>query len=201
MFSSKQVIVVYPDNYEELAIALQHEISKVDGFDSAAWTLEHYKQNMPTLSGRSYVIFIGDAKENKFSKVYLSQISNIVNIKGACFGRDGSKAVVFGKGKLEQKGIFKALKRKWNGQAASKRELGYGQAASGVLGATVAGAFLAAVPLVPLAMGGALGSVGYQVVKYFKSKSVAKELRYEQTKLAIYNFVLMELDAWVGNEG
>ena len=96
MFSSRQVIVVYPENYEGLAIALQHEISKVNGFDSAAWTLEHYKQNMPTLSGRSYVIFIGDAEENRFSKMYLSQIADIVNINGACFGRDGSKAVVFG---------------------------------------------------------------------------------------------------------
>lgn len=180
MFSSRQVIVVYPETYEELAIALQHEISKVDGFDSAAWTLEHYKQNMPTLSGRSYVIFIGDAEENRFSKMYLSRISNIVNINGACFGRDGSKAVVFGEGKLEQKSAFEAF----------KSELGYGQTASGAIGAAVGVAFLVAAPLVP----------GYQVVRYFKSKSEAKELRYEQTKLAIYNFVLTELDAWVGNE-
>lgn len=186
MFSSKQVIVVYPENYEELAIALQHEISKVNGFDSAAWTLEHYKQNMPTLSGRSYVIFIGGAEENRFSKMYLSQISNVVNINGACFGRDGSKAVVFGEGKLEQKSAFEAFKSK----------LGYGQAASGAIGAAVGGAFLVAVPLAPLAIGG----VGYQMVRYFKSRSEAKELRYEQTKLAIYNFVLTELDVWVGNE-
>lgn len=176
MFSSRQVIVVYPETYEELAIALQHEISKVDGFDSAAWTLEHYKQNMPTLSGRSYVIFIGDAEENRFSKMYLSRISNIVNINGACFGRDGSKAVVFGEGKLEQKSVFEAFMSK----------LGYGQTASGAIGAAVGGAFLVAAPL--------------EGVRYFKSKSEAKELRYEQTKLAIYNFVRTELDTWVGNE-
>lgn len=186
MFSSKKVIVVYPENYEELAIALQHEISKANGFDCAAWTLEHYKQNIPTLSGRSYVIFIGDAEENRFSKMYLSQISNVINIKGACFGRDGSKAVVFGEGKLEQKSAFETF----------KNELGYGQTATGSIGAAVGGAFLVAAPLVPLEIGG----VGYQVVKYFKNKSEAKELRYEQTKFAIYNFVLTELDAWVGNE-
>lgn len=193
MFSSRQVIVVYPETYEELAIALQHEISKADGFDSAAWTLEHYKQNMPTLSGRSYVIFIGDAEENRFSKMYLSQISNVVNINGACFGRDGSKAVVFGEGKLEQKNDFEDFKAK----------LGYGVASSasaGAIGTAVGSAFLVAVPLAPVVVGGALGGLSYQVVKYFKSKGEAKKLRYEQTKLAIYNFVLTELDAWVGNE-
>jgi len=189
MFSSKQVIVVYPENYEELAIALQHEISKVDGFDSAAWTLELYRQNIPTLSGRSNVIFIGDTDENRFSKMYLSQISNIVNINGACFGSDGSKAVVFGEGKLEQKRDFEAY----------KNDVGYGLTASGAIGAAVSGAFLVAVPFIPL--GGALGFIGYKVFKFFKSKSEVKELRYEQTKLAIYNFVLTELDAWVGKEG
>lgn len=188
MLPSKQVIVVYPEDYEELAIALQHEISKLNGFDSAAWTIQLYKQNMPTLSGRSYVIFIGNAEENRFSKMYLSQISNIVNINGVCFGRDGSKAVVFGEGKLEQKKDFEAY----------RNDLGYGLAASGAIGAVVSGAFLVAVPFIPL--GGALGVIGYKVFKFFKSKGEVKELRYEQTKLAIYNFVFTELDAWVGNE-
>lgn len=186
MFPSRQVIVVYPETYEELAIVLQHEISKVDGFDSAAWTLEHYKQNMPILSGRSYVIFIGNAEENRLSKMYLSQISNIVNINGACFWRDGSKAVVFGEGKLEQKSDFEAFKSK----------LGYGQTVSEAIVAAAGGALLVGAPLAPLVP----LTVGYQVARCFKSKSEAEELRYEQTKLAIYNFVLTELDAWVGNE-
>jgi len=185
MFPSKQIIVVYPKSYEELAIVLHHEISKVDGFDSAAWTIEHYKQNMPIISGRSYVIFIGDAEENRFSKMYLSQISNVVNINGACFGKDGTKAVVFGEGKLEKKGAFEAF----------KKGLGYGQAASGAMGGAVSAAFLIGVSVFPIAVGGVLG---YQ---YFKSKSEEKELRYDQTKFAIYNFVLTELDVWVGNEG
>lgn len=187
MFSRRQVIVVYPETYEELAIALQHEISKVDGFDSAAWTLEHYKQNMPTLSGRSYVIFIGDAEENHFSKAYISQIPNIVNICGSCFGRDGSKAVVFGQGKLEQKRAFEAF----------KYDLEHGPTASGAIGAAVGGSFLTSVsPFALLAFGG----FGGLVARYFKSKREAKELRYEQTKFAIYNFILTELDDWVGNE-
>ena len=173
MFPSKQVIVVYPEDYEELAIALQHEISKVEGFDSAAWTIEIYKQNMPTLSGRSYVIFIGDAEENKFSKMYLPQISNIVNINGVCFGHDGSKAVVFGMGNLAQKQDFEAY----------RHDLGYGLKPSGKIGASVNAALLLSVPFIPL--GGALGIIGYKVVNFFKGKSEVKELRYEQTKLAI----------------
>lgn len=185
MFSNKQVIVVYPDNYEDIAITLNHELSKVDGVDSAAWTIEHYKQTLPTLSGRSHVIFIGGVEENRYSKTYLASMPNIVNLKGACFARDGSKAVVFGEGKLEQKTAFEAL----------KRQLGYG-AASGTLGFAVSNAFITALPIV--AVGGAIGGLSFQAVRYFRDKSEAKALRYEQTKMAIYNFVLTELDAWFG---
>jgi len=185
MFSAKQVIVVYPETYEEIAITLTHELSKVDGVDSAAWTIEHYKQTLPTLSGRSHVIFIGDVEENRYSKMYLATMANIVNLKGACFAHDGSKAVVFGEGKLEQKAAFEALKQK----------LGYG-AASGTLGFTVGSAFITTIPFVAA---GALGGLGLlQVVRYFQGKSEAKALRYEQTKMAIYNFLLTELDAWLG---
>jgi hypothetical protein len=198
MFASKRVIVVYPESYEGLALSLQHEISKVDGFDSAAWPLKHYDQNMPTLSGRSYVIFIGDSEENRFSKMYLSQIIKIVNINGACYGRDGSKAVVFGEGKLEQKETFEVSQSKLEYDKTTVENIG---SAVKTIGVQVADAFLLSVPLVPLAVGGVLCGIGYQVIKHFMSKTAAKELRYEQTKLAIYNFILTELDVWVRNEG
>lgn len=194
MFATKQVIVVYPEVYEEIAIALQHELSKVDGVDSAAWTIDHYKQTLPSLSGRSHVIFIGDVEENRYSKMYLATMPNIVNLKGASFARDGTKAVVFGEGKLEQKAAFEAL----------KETLGYG-IASGNLGWIVSRSFLATVPIVALSgptivAAGTVVGLGYQAVRYFKNKSEAKALRYEQTKMAIYNFILTELDAWFGLE-
>lgn len=186
MFATKQVIVVYPESYEDIALTLQHELSKVDGVDAAAWTINHYKQTLPTLSGRSHVIFIGDVEENRYSKMYLATMPSIVNLKGACFARDGSKAVVFGEGKLEQKAAFEALKEK----------LGYG-AASSTLGFIVGSSFIATLPIVAA---GAVGGLGYQAIRYFKDKREAKTLRYEQTKMAIYTFVLTELDAWFGLE-
>ncbi len=189
MYPSKQIIVVYPDDYEDLALAMQHEISKVDGFDASAWSIEHYKQNAPTLSGRSYVIFLGTAEENKFTKTYQSQISRIVNINGACLGWDGSKAVIFGEGNLEKKSAFEAFKSK----------LGYGSAAAGVatsagsVGAAMSAGFLVAVPVVQAAV---IGGGIYSITKFFIDKKARRELRYEQTKMAIYNFLLTELEAW-----
>lgn len=189
MFPSKQIIVVYPDGYEDLALAMQHEISKVDDFDCSAWSIEHYKQNAPTLSGRSFVIFLGTAEENRFTKIYQSQISRIVNINGACLGWDGSKAVIFGLGNLEQKPAFDAFKSK----------LGYGPAAAGVassagsLGVAMSSGFLAAVPVGPAKI---IGGGIYIVAKFFMDKKARRELRYEQTKMAIYNFLLTELEAW-----
>lgn len=189
MYPGKQIIVVYPDEYEDLAIAMQHEISKVEGFDCSPWSIEHYKQNTPQLSGRSYVVFLGTADENHFTKAYQSQIFNIVNINGACLGWDGSKAVIFGEGNLEKKYAFDAFKSK----------LGYGSAAAGMsasagsIGAALSTGFLVAVPVVQL---GVLGIGIYSAAKLFMNKKARRELRYEQTKMAIYNFLLTELEAW-----
>ncbi|SPF15175.1 putative membrane protein [Pseudomonas syringae pv. cerasicola] len=134
----------------------------MDGVDAAAWTIDHYKQTLPTLSGRSHVIFIGNVEENRYSKMYLATMPSIVNLKGACFARDGSKAVVFGEGKFEQKAAFEELKEK----------LGYGT--PGTLGLLVGSSFIATLPIVAV---GAVGGLGYQALRYFKGKSEAKALR------------------------
>lgn len=192
MFPSKQIIVVYPDDYEDLALAMQHEISKVDDFDCSAWSIEHYKQNAPQLSGRSNVIFLGAVDENRFTKMYQPQISRIVNLKGACLGWDGSKAVIFGEGNLEAKPAFEEFKNK----------LGYGSAGVGVgsLGSVMSAGFLVAapiaVPVVGILSGGIVGGGIYGAAKYFMNKKARRELRYEQTKMAIYNFLLTELEVW-----
>ncbi|WP_104097157.1 hypothetical protein [Stutzerimonas kunmingensis] len=188
MFPNKQIIVVYPDDYEDLAVAMQHEISKVDSFDCSAWSIEHYKQNAPTLSGRSYAVFLGTPDENRFTKMYQPQISKIVNVNGACLGWDGSKAIIFGEGNLEKKPAFDAFKSK----------LGYGSAAAGIassatLGTVMSAGFLVAVPALPAAI---IGGGVYSVAKFFMNKKARRVLRYEQTKMAIYNFLLTELEIW-----
>jgi hypothetical protein len=190
VFPSKQIIVVYPDDYENLALAMQHEVAKVDGFDCTAWTIEHYKQNSPTLSGRSFVIFLGTAEENRFTKTYQSQISRIVNINGACHGWDGSKAIVFGDGSLDSKPAFEAFKStlKVGGAAVGVSSVG---TIGGVLGASFLGAV--ATTAAPVAI---LGGGIYSIAKYFKGKKSQKALRYEQTKMAIYNFLSAELEVW-----
>lgn len=191
MLFNKQVIVVYPEIYEQLAITLQHQISKQDGFDSAAWTIAHYRQNLPTLSGRSHVIFLGDGDENPYSRIYLEQIDQIVNQQGACYGFDGSKAVVFGEGKLAQASAFDALRRSL--YQASKVSGGLSA------GAAIGAAFFMAIPMVPL-LGGLLGSLGYQLVQLVQGKRARKALRREQTKIALYQFVANELDNWFGEQ-
>ncbi|YCH32321.1 hypothetical protein M1D48_10025 [Erwinia sp. D4-22] len=156
----------------------------MENFDSATWTVEQYEQNRPTLSARSHVIFIGNAEENRFTKIYLTQISNITNVHGVCFGYDGSKAVVFGEGKEVQKHGFEKY----------KNEVGYG-IASGTMGVLLSRAFITAVPFTPL-----IGGIGYFVYKFFRSRNELKELRKEQTKLATFNFLLTEFEPWIGIE-
>lgn len=184
MFSNKRVIIVYPKDYEDLAICLQHEISKLEGFDSTAWILDIYEQNRPTLSGRNHILFIGNSEENKFTKIYMSQITTLINTEGACYGRDGSKAVVFGEGKIEQKSAFEELKEKLD---FSRDVL------TGNIGGVVALGFICTLPLVFVP--------GYSLYRVVKNYLNSNELKYEQTKVAIYNFVSKELDNWLSNEG
>ncbi len=191
MFPTKRVLVIYPDEYEELAFVLQHKLSKLDAFDAAAWTVDHYKQNLPTLSARTNVIFLGGSEENRYSKIYLSQIKNIVNKCGACFGRDGSKAVVYGEGSLEQLKAFNAHSRviNWGGVNISPD---FGRN----FGEAVGLDFIIAIPIdmiKEIKKTFILGIFEY----YYQKKSLIKELRYEQTKLAIYNFLKTELDLWL----
>lgn len=197
MYASKQIIVVYPDDYEDLALAMQHEVSKVDSFDCTAWSIEHYKQNAPALSGRSYVAFLGTSDENRFTKTYQSQVSRVVNINGACHGWDGSKAIIFGDGNLESRPAFEAFKDKLGlGSAAKATGVVGAVAATNSLGAVAGAGFLASAATfaAPVAIIG--GGAVYGIAKFFKNKKAQRELRYEQTKIAIFNFLRTELEVW-----
>ncbi|MEM5513386.1 hypothetical protein WNY79_10880 [Pseudoalteromonas sp. AS84] len=98
MFSPKpkSIIVVYPKEYYKIATYLKHNISLNENFDSTLYTIEHYKQNLPALSGKSYVVFLGTEKECPVAEPFHSFIEEITFYKGACFGMTGTKSIVFG---------------------------------------------------------------------------------------------------------
>lgn len=90
------IIVVYPKGYYDVATSLEHAISKHDRLDSTLWTVEQYQQNLPTLSGKSHVIFLGTEKDCPVAKPFHDQVESVTFHEGACFAVDGSKALVFG---------------------------------------------------------------------------------------------------------
>ncbi|MDD2557198.1 MAG: hypothetical protein PHH87_02790 [Desulfuromonas sp.] len=107
MNESKEIIVVSPDQYKDLARKLSHKISKVPGCNGAFWSIKQFGDNEFQLGGNRYAIFMGNADENSLTNDFLPVITNISNQAGACYGFDGTKAVTFGEGKLEQKEAFK----------------------------------------------------------------------------------------------
>ena len=90
------IIIVYPKDYYEIASKLKHEISKEQNLDSTIWSTDQYRDNIPTLSGKSHVVFIGDENENEFAKPYYDSMNTLFLHKGGCYGFDGTKAIVFG---------------------------------------------------------------------------------------------------------
>ncbi len=182
----KKVIVVYPKNYKDVAIVLQHAISKVKNFDCVVWSIDHYDQNLPTLSASSNVLFLGGSEENKFTKIFVSEKSSIVNSNGACFWLDGCKAGIFGEGKLEQeKQLLEIIKdltssSKKNSEGTSIAEL----VAYGLFHEDTFAISAISLPIIG-------------VFSYLSKRKKRNQLRLNQTKVAMYNFVEQEMEKWV----
>ena len=179
----KEIIIVAPEQYQDLARKITHEISKQPGFNGAYWTIKHYADNEFQLGGNRYVVLMGNPDENRFTKDYLPVITNLQNKAGVCYGFDGVKAVIFGEGKLEQEKDFKEVLKKCAG-------LGAAGTAGLSVGATLAVGF---VPLITSILWPA--AVVYYLV-YRSAK--AKKLRQDQTKAALTLFMAECFDDWAG---
>ncbi|MCC1497935.1 hypothetical protein [Alcanivorax sp. 1008] len=180
MSFKKQIIVVAPKQYKDLARKLAHNISKQPGYSCTFWTVVHYEQNEFSVASSQHVILIGNEEENSVTKSLISEIGNIKNKAGACFGFDGSKAVVFGTGELEQGEEFKSLVVATSALINEKED-------SGSMGKLLAKQYLA-VALVP----------GIGLMKLVSMIGRQKRLRLSQTNTALTLFLDEMFDKWVG---
>lgn len=108
----KEIIVVAPDRYKDIARKISHEISKVSGCTGAFWSIRQFEDNEFQLGGNRYAIFIGSPEENNLTKSFNNVVEKIINNYGACIGIDGPKAVVYGDGKLRQEAEIEDLLNK-----------------------------------------------------------------------------------------
>ena len=175
MSTTKEIIVVAPDQYRGLARKLAHRISKTNGCNGAFWNIKQFEGNEFQLGGNRYAIFMGNPDENPLTKDFLLVTNEIKNQAGACFGFDGTKAVVFGEGKLKQMEEFKEVHKKI---AATLAGL--------TVGATIAMTFVAFLP------------IAWILAPYLLRKNIQKRLRAEQTKAALTLFLTEHFDNWAG---
>lgn len=110
MNEMKTIIIVCTDDYKDIARQLSNEIAKRPEFDSVLWSVEDYEMRESKITGRDYALFIGNESENRLTKSFLPVIKNLRSKAGVCYGFDGSKAVIFGAGKLPEKKEFEELK-------------------------------------------------------------------------------------------
>ncbi len=169
----KSIIVVAPDKCAKVARSIVHYISKnfaAKGFDASYWTLKHFEGNECQLAGSQKIIFIGDESENKYSSHYLPHLK-LNNNHGICYGYDGSKAVVYGEGKLEQAADLKKEVQKIDEYKPLEKVMFY------------VFLYVSAVPL-----------FGYILIN---DAIVKKKLKNEQTQAAAYSFCQNELERWM----
>lgn len=97
MQPKREIIVVAPDQYKDLARKLAHEMSKVQGIRAAVWSPRIFEDNEHTHAGDRYTISIGNDFENSVAEGMISCVGWVYNKGGSCYKYDGSKAVLFGK--------------------------------------------------------------------------------------------------------
>jgi len=187
MNGAKEIIVVSPDQYKDLARKLSHEISKVPGCNGAFWSVKQFEDNEFQLGGNRYAIFIGNSAENALTKDFLQVIKNVNNQAGACYGFDNTKAIVFGEGKLEQKKDFENVLKKSVAIAA-------GTHASSTVGTSIAVISVVFLPMTWILL---LWPI---LINYFFRKKKEQKLRTEQTKAAMTLFLAEHFDEWIGLE-
>ena len=183
MVTNKEIIVVASEEYTEFARKISHEISKLEGCNGANWTIKQFEDNEFQLGGDRYAIFIGNSDENKLTKDFLPVISNLKNKAGVSYGFDGTKAVAFGKGDLDQEKEFKKVHKE-----------AIVIATGGTIGVGIISPFIIMNPLLWSIMH------GYFLFTYFNKKKREKKLRKEQTKTALTFFMSEHFDKWIGIE-
>lgn len=185
MHSPKEIIVVSPEDYKALARKLTHEISKLPNCNGAFWTIKQFEENELQLGGNRYVILIGNPDENHLTKDFLPVIKTLQSQAGACYGYDGSKAVIFGDGKLENSEELKKVLA----QCAAIGAAGYTTVAT--VGAGIAMNIFLFLPV----------SLFFLPLIYKSSiNAKVKKFRHEQTKAALTLFLAECFDAWAGLE-
>jgi len=175
--TDRDIIVVAPDQYRDIARKLSHEIAKKTGLDGSFWTIKQYQDNEFQVGAARYVILLGNADENNLTKDYLPIVGDkLINRAGACFGYDGSKALVFGEGKLEQAEDFQKL---LTGLMAYPAK------------AAIVSIFFSFRSSISL-------SLGYLVYKYLSDQAKRRKLRKSQTEVAATLFLAETLDEMAG---
>ena len=180
-----EIIVVAPEIYSKTARGLTHYISKKKGYKAAYWTVKQYQHNEFQIGGQRYVIFVGDTKENEVTRDYVEFIKLVHSKGGVCYGYDGQKALVYGKGDLKDKNEFSEVFNTINFTTAPVVFIG-------TLG------ILAPILLVPFAYLGAI-IISLIVKKIIKIKEV-KKLKLLQTQTAADAFINNEFDKWIQSE-
>ncbi|CAG7614348.1 hypothetical protein PAESOLCIP111_01700 [Paenibacillus solanacearum] len=108
---NRTILVVAPEKYAKQARQLAHQINKKEDFNNAVfWTEKHYQDNEMQLTKDNLIIFIGDAKENKFTKDYIDLIKPVHSDGGICYGYDQNKAFVYADEKHFDSSTFQIIK-------------------------------------------------------------------------------------------
>lgn len=170
MLPKREIIVVAPDQYKDLARKLAHEMSKVQGISAAVWTPRVFEDNEHMHAGDRYAISIGNDFENSVAEGFISCVGWVHNKGGSCYQFDGAKAVIFGKVQKRTKEIIK------------KGSINYKDIIMATISTT------------------ALGNVSKILKKYQDNKSIEAEIGslYEKTQLASNYFLSECFEKWIG---
>lgn len=175
----KNILVVANDNLREHAVHLVHAISNNEETKASYFTPQKFKDSESQITGKNYVIFIG---ENEISKPYISLIKRKYEEYGIVWGYDGTKAAIIVEDiQLKEKEMKKEIDNIIDNTA--------GVAAT--LGTVTIGSLTSFIPAfwIPFLM--------YVVYKYFMKKKRMQAAEKLQYKLGILFFLEKGFDNYL----
>lgn len=194
-----QIKVVAPDKYAKIARQMAHFIARDKKLKSSYWSIQTYLDNEFKNEEGQYVILIGDQEENEITNEYFEVFNDIKDRAGSHYGFDGSKAIIFGAGNLEEEVTFYNTLTDIKSDGLLDNTIAIPAAILATFLLPPIGiimGFLAAAPLV----GGLIANISvYFVLKTDKSSAAQSlKLKEKQTKAAAGFYLTEMFDEWVG---
>lgn len=181
---TKQITVVYPNEYESAANIIEARIQAFPGHTSRLWDISFYAANKATLDSDHRVLFLGGFDENPAAAAYAKVFDSTEKACGCCYAIAGSKALIYSTDQASESRIRMDGTTHFYSDTAGNTRSSNGQASIESLDSSIL-------------QKAALGAVGGWLMDRIRAPKTSTRL--EQLEMGCEEFMQKRFASWVGS--